>query len=198
MIIAVIGKTSSGKDTLAKILHEKYEYPFMVSYTTRPKRDYETNGKEHYFVTEDEAKELTCGYTNCLALTEIDNNHYFTLPSQVMDNDYIYIIDPSGVDYINKYYPDIQLFSVYVDCPEMIIKNRAILRGDDTEKVISRLNDERQQMDNFRDGKLWNYIIDNSKSKTDFEAQIPGLIDMLEKFKSQTEENNIEGVSYGR
>lgn len=87
---------------------------------------------------------------------------------------------------------------MYVDCPEMIIKNRAILRGDDAEKVISRLNDERQQMDDFKDSKLWNYIIDNSMSQDAFKAQIPGLIDMLERFKGQTEENNIEGVSYGR
>ena len=42
-IIAVIGKTSSGKDTVAKVLNEKYGIPSVVSMTTRPKREYETN-----------------------------------------------------------------------------------------------------------------------------------------------------------
>ena len=39
-IIAVIGKTSSGKDTVAKVLNEKYGIPSVVSMTTRPKREY--------------------------------------------------------------------------------------------------------------------------------------------------------------
>ena len=53
-IIAVIGKTSSGKDTVAKVLNEKYGIPSVVSMTTRPKREYETNGVEHVFISKEE------------------------------------------------------------------------------------------------------------------------------------------------
>ena len=38
-IIAVIGKTSSSKDTVAKVLNEKYGIPSVVSMTTRPKEN---------------------------------------------------------------------------------------------------------------------------------------------------------------
>ena len=37
-IIAIVGKTSSGKDTAAKYLHDKYGLDMVVSHTTRPMR----------------------------------------------------------------------------------------------------------------------------------------------------------------
>ena len=58
MIIAIVGKTSSGKDSLAKYIKEYYDIPAIVSYTTRPKRESETNGIEHWFISKEEMAEL--------------------------------------------------------------------------------------------------------------------------------------------
>lgn len=55
-----MGKSSCGKDTLYKRILSEGTLPLktLVSYTTRPKRDEETNGVEYYFLTEEELKEL--------------------------------------------------------------------------------------------------------------------------------------------
>ena len=53
-IYYMMGKSSSGKDTLQKELKEALpELKTITPYTTRPKRDGERNGVEYFFVSED-------------------------------------------------------------------------------------------------------------------------------------------------
>lgn len=58
MIICIVGKTSSGKDSVAKIANKLFNLNMVVSYTTRPKRSYETDGVEHYFISKERMKEI--------------------------------------------------------------------------------------------------------------------------------------------
>ena len=57
-LIVISGPTCAGKGTICKELLKinKNIWP-SISYTSRPKRDYETNGKEYYFVTKEEFEE---------------------------------------------------------------------------------------------------------------------------------------------
>ena len=57
-IFCVMGKSSSGKDTLYQMLKKELEFDSIVPYTTRPIREGETNGVEYHFVTEEEVAEL--------------------------------------------------------------------------------------------------------------------------------------------
>lgn len=51
-IFYIMGKSSSGKDTIFKRLTQELNYKTIILYTTRPIRDGETNGTEYYFVDE--------------------------------------------------------------------------------------------------------------------------------------------------
>lgn len=53
-IFCVMGKSSSGKDTLFKLLKEDKDLDLipLVPYTTRPKRENETEGVEYHFIDE--------------------------------------------------------------------------------------------------------------------------------------------------
>ena len=58
-IYYVMGKSSSGKDTIYKCLRERHpEYRAVVPYTTRPIREGERDGEEYFFVTEEEMDRL--------------------------------------------------------------------------------------------------------------------------------------------
>ena len=59
-IFCLMGKSSTGKDTIFKRLTEDEELNLktIVSYTTRPVRDGEEEGKEYFFVDETRLKEL--------------------------------------------------------------------------------------------------------------------------------------------
>ena len=57
-IFAVMGKASTGKDTLTKMLSETLELPIALSFTTRPMRVGEKQGVEYNFISDDDFWDL--------------------------------------------------------------------------------------------------------------------------------------------
>ena len=59
-IIHLMGKSSSGKDTVYKWLLEEEHLGIkpIVQYTTRPIRSGEAEGREYHFVTQEELEKL--------------------------------------------------------------------------------------------------------------------------------------------
>ena len=59
-IYCLLGKSSSGKDTLFKMLleHRELELKTIVSYTTRPIRAGEQDGVEYHFSSEEQVQAL--------------------------------------------------------------------------------------------------------------------------------------------
>ena len=58
-IYYLMGKSSSGKDTIYKRIKELHpELKTVTIYTTRPIREGEKNGKEYYFVNEEKLQQL--------------------------------------------------------------------------------------------------------------------------------------------
>lgn len=52
IIVAICGKSGAGKDTIAKhLIKMNPEWHAIVSCTTRPIRENETNGVDYYFLT---------------------------------------------------------------------------------------------------------------------------------------------------
>lgn len=49
-LITIIGPSGAGKDTVANMLSAILGYDVICSYTTRPMREGEVDGKEHHFV----------------------------------------------------------------------------------------------------------------------------------------------------
>ena len=59
-ILIIMGKTSSGKDTVFRRVMEGVKAPLktVVTYTTRPMRPGEQDGEEYFFVDEEKLKAL--------------------------------------------------------------------------------------------------------------------------------------------
>ena len=58
-IIALFGESGVGKDALQNlILKQCPTYNKLISYTSRPKRDYEIDGKDYHFVTSECFKKM--------------------------------------------------------------------------------------------------------------------------------------------
>ena len=75
-LYCIIGETGSGKDTLVERLKSEFpgKYRSVVSYTNREKRDTETDGIEHYFVSKEEfAKKYKTCRNDIVAYTKIAN-----------------------------------------------------------------------------------------------------------------------------
>ena len=55
--IILVGRGASGKDHMRKTL-EKRGYRYAVSYTTRPPRAGEINGKDYFFIQPPDAQDM--------------------------------------------------------------------------------------------------------------------------------------------
>ena len=110
-IFVIMGKTSSGKDTIYKQLLEGLTaLKTVVIYTTRPMRPGETNGVEYFFATEEELESLRRQgkviEERCFH-TVHGPWYYFTVNDGQIDLDrhsYLMINTPAGFERIRSYY----------------------------------------------------------------------------------------------
>lgn len=170
--ILIIGKTSSGKDTIAKYLKYKFGVKPLVSYTTRPMRDGETDGVEHYFISKEEMKEMVDNeFESMIAYTQFPKTGYEYCaldpdPEGIKDGCLSYIINPEGIDWMQlNYKGNNKFFSVYVDCDEDTIRRRALNRGDGVKAIEDRLDSEREQFDKYKKSGKYNFLFDNNGEK---------------------------------
>ena len=63
MIFIITGPSGVGKNTIINELSNHIDFYFSTSYTTRPRRDNETEGQDYYFITHQQFYDL------------IDKNH---------------------------------------------------------------------------------------------------------------------------
>ena len=110
--LLLVGKSGSGKDTIAKILSDKYGLRQLKSYTTRPRRF--TTEDTHTFVTKLPEETETVKF---IAYTEFNGFEYCATNVQVENSD-IYVIDPDGVLYFMEHYCGSKKpVVVYIDMP---------------------------------------------------------------------------------
>lgn len=140
-ILLLVGRSGSGKDTVAQYLCDNFGYKKLCSYTTRKIRN-DDDLKNHIFVT-DEAFDKLMSEENIIAYTEFDGYRYCGTEKQIEEND-IYIIDPTGVEFfLNNYKGNKKPVIVYLACDWHLCYNRMKRRKDDEDKIRQRMmNDE--------------------------------------------------------
>lgn len=93
VIIAIVGESGAGKTTLALHLHDSKVVPTICSYTTRPMREEEADGVEHFFVNEGAMPDKS----EMLAYTKFGEHHYWTNLNQIKSDFQTYVIDEDGL-----------------------------------------------------------------------------------------------------
>ena len=140
-IYYIMGKSSSGKDTLYKELGERFPMlRTVVPYTTRPIRHGEKNGKEYFFVTESEMESLRKG-NRILELRSYDTVHglwyYFTADDgqiKLTESDYLMIGTLESYEKIRDYYGEDQVIPLYIEVESGERLMRALLREKNQER----------------------------------------------------------------
>lgn len=153
-IFLIVGESSSGKDRICSML-ERDGYKVLKSYATRPKRTGE--GDTHIFITDEEVDKYK---DEIIAYTRIGDIQYFSTNSQLLESD-VYIIDPSGVDNLQKKVKDINTVVIYINVKEHERRQRARQRGDVENVMQKRFEDERNQFSEFKKDAKFDYSICN-------------------------------------
>jgi guanylate kinase len=134
-IYCVMGKSSSGKDTVYKKLKEQYkEFRLIVPYTTRPIREGEKDGVEYYFVDPEQFRamkedgkviESRSYNTKCGIWT------YFTADDGQIDlnaSDYLLIGTLVSYRALRKYFGESYIVPIYLEVEDGLRLVRALER----------------------------------------------------------------------
>lgn len=155
-MIVLAGASASGKTEVAKVLAKKYGITKIVTTTTREKRKGEVNGVDYFFVSKEEFEKMILD-DRFVEYTLYNGQMYGSTKDQIA-NDKCVVIDPAGLrSYINLNNKDIVTF--YLEADEETRHKRMILRGDDAEKIKSRIENDRIAFKKKNIAKV-DYVID--------------------------------------
>lgn len=112
-ILCIVGKSGSGKTTIADYIEKVYDIPMIQSYTDRPPRYEGENG--HIFL---DASEFDLIHeVDMIAYTKFGNNRYCCIHDDVKPIN-TYVIDEKGLDYLQNNFSDIyDIYSLLIQRP---------------------------------------------------------------------------------
>ncbi len=163
-LIIISGTTCAGKDTVVKKLLEiNSNVCKSTSYTSRPIRPGEIDGKNYYFVNKEKFEEKI-NNDDFLEYAQVQYGDYYGTPKkEVVDllnegKDVILVIDVQGAGIIKEKFPDTLL--IFILAPSMNeIKKRLINRKTETkEQIINRFKLAYQEINEVN---KYNYVVVN-------------------------------------
>ena len=135
-IFYVMGKSSSGKDTIYNRLVVDRELGLnrIVGYTTRPMREGEINGKEYFFTNEQELKQLEDRgkvVEKRTYKTIYGDWNYFTVDDgnlDIINKNYILIGTLESYRSVREYFGKDRIVPIYINVEDGIRLMRAVSR----------------------------------------------------------------------
>lgn len=156
LLLCLIGKSGSGKSTIAERLNRRFGYVQAKSYTTRPVRvDDENDINTHTFITREQIADCE---DDIVAYNEYNGNAYF-VTRKMLEGCQIYVVDREGLIQLYKNYHDKDILSIYIDCDSSIASRRMAERGDTNEQIMRRLQYDEKAFANCQE--LCDFVIPN-------------------------------------
>ena len=163
-----IGRTASGKSSIAKAVCEKMGLKQVKSYTTRPARPGEDNDNaDHYFITKEEFDLIMSEHIDRVAAYTKINDFEYCTTTDILDKSDIYVIDPDGVNILKTNCGDkYEFIEVYFRVPFLLSCQRYKERGGDKSRAefVARYDSEREQFNRYEKEKSFQYHVLNDGS----------------------------------
>lgn len=180
MIIVISGPSGVGKGTVSKLVSEAMGIRIAVSATSREKRRGEKEGKDYYYISEEEFREkIERG--EMLEYAVVYGNYYGTLRSEVeRSGDVILEIDTQGAMKVLKAHPEV--VSIFLMPPnEDELRARLEGRGRESEELMkARLAAAGAEMEIGK--RRYKYLVVNDDSKRAAEE----IVEMIERERRES------------
>ena len=164
-LIVISGPSGSGKGTIIQgLLKNNDTLHLSVSATSRGIRDYETNGKEYYFISREEFEEKIKN-DEFLEYTLYNNNYYGTLKSELTDNlkngkNVILEIEIEGALNVKKLVPEAIFIFILPPTMKDLLKRLKGRGTEDSEKIIARFKRAYEEINEI---SKYNYVVVNDE-----------------------------------
>lgn len=165
ILLVISSPSGAGKTTLARRLAGRHELHFSVSYTTRPPRPGEVDGKDYHFVTNDDFMRMA----NAQEFAEwavVHGNKYGTAIATVNRAieegiDCLFDIDYQGGNQIRLKWPSDSVLCFILPPSIAELERRLRQRATDSEEIIvQRLAVARKELFHYRD---YDYLVVNQE-----------------------------------
>ena len=184
-VIIVSAPSGAGKTSIVRHLLEQVpDLKFSISATTRPKRDYEIDGKDYYFLTPEQFKERLAN-DEFLEWQEVYADQFYgSLKSEVEriwsnGQAVIFDVDVLGGLNIKNFYGD-EALSVFIEPPTLEeLANRLKKRGTETEESLQKRLDKAEYEISF--APQFDKIVLNDDLATAQQEMIDLVQDFLEE-----------------
>jgi guanylate kinase len=200
ILYIISAPSGSGKSTLVNELRSMVpNLDFSVSYTTRPARGSEQNGREYFFVSRPEFERMIAE-DRFLEYAEVFGNYYGTARRFLDDakrtgKDLLLDIDVQGASQVRKKVPD--AVSIFVMPPNRQVLERRLRNRSQTDKVDPkvierRLENAQREIVNYKD---YGYILVNEiLDKAVHELKAIVLSERIQRSDEPPNGNNCELV----
>jgi guanylate kinase len=162
ILFIISAPSGSGKSTLVSQLRTLVEgLDFSISYTTRPPRGSEEDGREYYFTTREEFERMVAA-GDFLEWAEVFGNYYGTAVSALrhakdLGKDLLLDIDVQGALQVMKKMPEAVSIFILPPSPEVLemrLRNRSAAENMTSEAIIEKrltgAKDELKQVFDYR------------------------------------------------
>ena len=178
-VIALMGKAGSGKDTmLHKIMEHSPHFHEIVSCTTRPKREGESEGVNYFFLTPEQFNDKV-NQNKMLEYTCFNDWYYGTsYDSLKEDTINVGVFNPTGVRRLLRH-PDVEVYVYYITAPPKTRLLRQLNREQDPDvnEIIRRYATDEKDFSYL----YFNYSIIPNEIYEDLNT---GVMEIVSQFES--------------
>lgn len=153
LLIALVGKAGSGKDSLARKLTACEGIHNIVSCTTRPMRENEQDGIDYHFLTNEMFAEKVLN-GEMLEATYFNGWHYGTLETSLHDGVNVGVFNPAGWDCLSMFpIKDITLIGYFLDCndKERLLRQLQREQNPDVHEIVRRFSADERDFEELSD-----------------------------------------------
>ncbi|MBI3609518.1 MAG: guanylate kinase [Nitrospirae bacterium] len=167
LLIVVSAPSGAGKTTLChEIAHAVSGLQYSISYTTRPPRSGEVDGRDYFFVMESEFMRMV-RQDEFAEWAKVHNNLYgthagFLTRMMAGGTDVLLDVDVQGARLLKKRFPEGIFIFILPPSMEILMERLRDRRSDSQDEIERRFRVAREEIQNFKD---YDYIIINDEIK---------------------------------
>ena len=194
IVVILSSPSGAGKTTLVKKLAQENNFKISISYTTRKPRTNEVNGKDYFFISEKEFKNLIKN-KEFLEYAKVFENYYGSSSKKVFEElnkgeNVIFDIDWQGTEQIRKQKINYKVITIFILPPS---KSELFNRLKNRDMKDKNIVDERMKQFNedILHWKNYDFVVINDDLEKCYSEIISFIKKKIENLDPSYDKNNI-------
>ncbi len=194
IIVILSSPSGAGKTTLVKKIAKENNFKISISHTTRKPRTNETNGKDYYFIKEEEFNNLIKN-NEFLEYAKVFENYYGSSKNKVFENlnkgeNVIFDIDWQGTEQIKKQKLKYKLITFFILPPSKTelfkrLKNRDMKDKNIVDERMKQFNEDINHWENY------NFVVINDDVERCYKEIIEFIYKKIDNSDCSYDKENI-------